>query len=698
MNPNIFNPRSIAIVGASKVPGKLSYDILSNLVNLGYEGKIFPINTKGDEVLGLPILPSISALPEIPDLVLIIIPAPFVNAIVEECGQFGIENIVVISAGFKEIGGEGIKRENELKKIVDTFKINLVGPNCLGIINTKILMNASFAEGMPSFGNVSLISQSGAMAVAMIDWAYESGLGFAKIISMGNKTGVNENELLEYFGEDSDTKVILMYLESIADGDEFLRLARKISLKKPIIIVKSGTSEAGTKAISSHTGSLAGSDIAIETAFRQGGVIRAQTVEDLFYYAKAFSYQNPPKGDRVGIITNAGGPGIMAADEMARAGLQLAKLSQATQDKLAEGLPSTAALSNPVDVIGDALADRYRYAIDVLLASGEIDSLVVILTPQIMTEVRQVASITTALARQYPDVTVLSAFVGGESIERGRQIFRRHRFPNYTFPEEAIDTLQQMQAYSTWKDTEQERIEALKLLPASPRSAATDAIFAHKNPGNRLDFAETKLLCQSYGIHVPDIRLAKSADEATKHAEQIGYPVVLKIASPDIYHKTDAGGIRVDLQNAAEVQAAFEEILTNVKAHMPQAKIDGITIEPMLSLGKEIIIGVNRDPQFGHMLVFGLGGIYVEVLKDVTFRIAPVTKAEALAMIDEIKTVSILKGVRGEKAVDFDAIADVIVRVGQIVTDYPQISEFEMNPLIVSPDRGAIAVDMKCIV
>lgn len=698
MNPEIFNPKSIAIVGASKVPGKLSYDILSNLVNLGYEGKIFPINTKGDEVLGIPMYPAVSALPEVPDLVLVIIPAPYVNAVVEECGEFGIKNIVIISAGFKEVGGEGIAREDELKTIVEKYGIDLIGPNCLGIINTKILMNASFAEGMPSFGNVSLVSQSGAMAVAMIDWAYESGLGFAKIISMGNKTGISENELLEYLGNDPDTKVILMYLESIADGTEFLRLARKVSLKKPIIIVKSGTSEAGTKAISSHTGSLAGSDIAIDTAFRQGGVIRAQKVEDLFDYAKAFSYQNPPKGNRVGIITNAGGPGIMATDEIARAGLQLAKLSEATQAKLAEGLPTTAALGNPVDVIGDALADRYRHAIETVLSSGEVDSLLVVLTPQIMTEVKQVASITTALAHQYPDVTVMSAFVGGESILRGRQIFRRHRFPNYTFPEEAIDTLQRMTQYSAWKKSEQERLVALKSLPPSPRNSETDAIFATKHAGDRLDFAETKLLCQTYGIHVPDIRLAKTADEAIAHAEAIDYPVVLKIASPDIYHKTDAGGIRVDLQNADEVRSAFDDILAKVKAYKPDATIDGITVEPMLSLGKEIIIGVNRDPLFGHMLVFGLGGIYVEVLKDVTFRIAPVTKTEALAMINEIKTVSILKGVRGEKAVDFDEIADVIVRVGQIVTDYPQISEFEMNPLIVSPERGAIAVDMKCIV
>ncbi len=698
MNPNIFNPQSIALVGASKVPGKLGYDILSNLVNLGYEGNLYPVNPKGEEVLGLPMYPSVIDLPETPDVALIIIPAPSVNNAVEQCGKKGVQNVVIISAGFKEIGGEGVRREEELKEIVDKYNINLVGPNCLGIINTKILMNASFAEGMPTFGNVSLVSQSGAMAVAMIDWAYESGLGFAKIISMGNKTGINENELLEYLGSDPDTKVILMYLESIADGTEFLRLAREISLKKPIIIVKSGTSEAGTKAISSHTGSLAGSDIAIATAFRQGGVIRAQTVEDLFDYAKAFSYQNPPHGDKVGIITNAGGPGIMATDELARTGLKLATLSEKTQQKLAEGLPATAALGNPVDVIGDALTDRYRHAIETVLASKEVDSLLVVLTPQVMTEVKRVAAVTTALAKQHSDITVLSAFVGGESIERGRQVFCRYCFPNYPFPERAIDTLKRMQQYSAWKKSEAARLGAVKSFPPSPKNATTDAIFASKKAGDRLSFEEAKDLVSAYGIHVPEIRLAQTAEEAASHATEIGYPVVLKIASPQIYHKTDVGGIRIDLSDTDAVKTAFAEIIASVKENAPQATIEGITVEAMMSLGNEIIIGVNRDLQFGHMLMFGLGGIYVEILRDVTFRIAPVSHQEALQMIEEIKAISILKGARGEKPVDLDSIAEVIVKVGQIVTDYPQISELEMNPLIASPVHGTIAVDTKCIV
>lgn len=698
MDPNIFNPRSIALVGASSIPGKLSYDILSNLVNLGFMGKLFPVNPKGEEVLGLPMYHSVSALPEIPDLVLIVIPAPLVNTAVVECGQKGIKNVLVVSAGFKEVGGEGVEREKELKKIVEEYNINLVGPNCLGIINTKVLMNASFAEGMPTFGNASLVSQSGAMAVAMIDWAYESGLGFAKIISMGNKTGINENELLEFLGDDPETKVILMYLESIADGKRFLELARKISLQKPIIIVKSGTSEAGTKAISSHTGSLAGSDAAVETAFRQGGIIRAQTVEDLFDYAKAFSYQNPPQGNRVAIVTNAGGPGIMATDALSKTDLKLAVLSEATQKILATGLPTTAALGNPVDVIGDALTDRYRHAIETVLDSADVDSLIVVLTPQVMTEVKRTASVTTALAHQYPAKTVLSAFVGGENIEGGEQVFRRHRFPNYPFPERAVATLNRMHWYASWKKAEAIRVEAAKAAFVAGDKAGSAAIFSTIKSGGHLDFKAVQTLCKTYGIHVPETRLAKTGEEAVRFADAIGYPVVMKISSPQVYHKTDVGGIRIDVQDTDEVAKAFAEISASVKKNVPTAVIAGITIEPMTSLGKEVIIGAKLDPQFGHMLMFGLGGIYVEILKDVTFRIAPVTQIEAVEMIEEIKAVKLLKGARGETPVDLDEIADVIVKVGQLVTDFPQIREFEINPLIVSPDRGAIAVDAKCIV
>lgn len=698
MLSQLLSPRSVALVGASAVPGKLGYDILSNLKHLGYQGKIFPVNSKGGVFLGLPVFPDIESLPEIPDVVLIAIPAPFVLPVVESCGKKGIRNIVVITAGFKEIGGEGAEREQKLQELIQQYDLCVVGPNCLGVIDTNIQMNASFAEGMPARGNVSLISQSGAMAVAIIDWAYESGLGFSKIISMGNKAGVTETELLEHLGSDENTKVILLYLESIAHGERFLEIARSVSLKKPIIAIKSGTSEAGTKAISSHTGSLAGSDTAVSTAFAQAGIIRANTVEELFDYAKIFSYQHPPKGNRIGIITNAGGPGIMATDAVEKTDLQLVPLSEETKKKLAEGLPETAALGNPVDVIGDAPASRYRHAVNTLLESDDIDSLLVMLTPQVMTEVKRVASLTTALSHQYSDKTVLSAFMGGESIERGEKVFRRHLFPNYSFPERAVFALDRMWKYAEWQKAELSRIEVRKGKEASSPSPELVRLFSQKKSGDRLSGKEIEMLMEAYGIPGPRVHLATTADEAVSLAQKITYPVVMKIASPQIYHKTDAGGIRIDVATDEDVQKFFGEIVANAKAYDPSAEIHGVTVEPMVPIGKEVIIGVRKDPQFGHLLMFGLGGIYVEILKDVTFRVAPIERQEAMNMIGEIKAIQILKGARGEKPVDLNSIADIIEKVSRIVTDFPQISEMEINPLIVSQQGGVMAVDTNCIV
>lgn len=698
MLSQLLSPRSIALVGASSLPGKLGYDIFSNLKHLGYRGKIFPVNPKGGSLLGLPVFPSITSLPETPDVVLIAIPAPLVLSVVEECGKKGARNIIIISAGFKEVGGEGAEREHKLQQLVQKYNLCLIGPNCLGIINTDIHMNASFAEGMPARGNVGLISQSGAMAVAVIDWAYESGLGFSKIISMGNKAGATETELLEYLGSDKNTKVILLYLESIANGERFLEIARSVSLKKPIIAIKSGTSEAGTKAISSHTGSLAGSDIAVSTAFSQAGIIRANTVEELFDYAKIFSYQHPPKGNRVGIITNAGGPGIMATDAVSKTGLELVPLSEETKKKLVEGLPETAALGNPVDVIGDAPASRYRHAVTTLLESDDIDSLLVILTPQVMTEVKRVAALTTALSHQYSDKTILSAFMGGESIERGEKVFRRHLFPNYAFPERAIFALDKMREYAEWKKAEKTRIRIRKKIPISSPPHHIAHIFSKKKSGDRLSGKEIEMLMEAYHIPGPQVHLAKNSEEAVSLAKEIGYPVVMKIASPQIYHKTDAGGIRIDVEIDADVRRFFAEIVASAKIYDSSAEIHGVTVEPMIPIGKEVIIGVRKDPQFGHLLMFGLGGIYVEILKDVTFRVVPIGLKEAIDMIGEIKAIQILKGARGEKPVDLRSIAEIIEKLSRIVTDFPQISEMEINPLIVSQKGSIMAVDTNCIV
>lgn len=705
MLTSLFDPKSVALIGASHTPGKLGHSILSNLRRLGYQGELYPINPSAEgTILGLPVFRDIKSLPEVPDLVLIAIPAEYVNKEVEACAKKGVKNLVIISAGFKELGGAGLKREEDLQKLILKHQLNLIGPNCLGIINTAIKMNASFAEGMPKKGNVSLISQSGAMAVAIIDWAYQSGLGFAKILSMGNKAGLNENDLLEYLGDDPATEVILMYLESIDDGQKFMEIAKKVSLKKPIIAIKSGTSSAGEHAISSHTGALAGSDSAVAAAFLQCGIIRAESVEDLFDYAKMFVNKTLPAGSRVAIVTNAGGPGIMATDAVARSQLSLATITPKTQTALKKKLPVTAALGNPVDVIGDATPERYQHALEVLFKDKEVDALTVVLTPQIMTEVKKIAKLLITLSKKYPAKTVAAAFMGGKNIYQAEQLFRKFHFPNFSYPERAVRALEKIVWYGEWRRNQELGIKNQESRIKKQEVAAADykkvrAIFSKKRKlGAKLGDAEVATVLQAYGIHQPSSCLVKTEKAALSCAAEICFPLVMKISSSDILHKTDVGGVRVDIHDLKEAKEAYNAILKNVKKQVPKAKIDGVLVMPMLSMGREVIVGAKVDPNFGHLIMFGMGGIYVEILKDVTFRVAPVLLSEAKQMILNIRSSALLTGVRGEKSVDIDALAEVIVRVSHLVTDFPQIREFEINPLIMSEDQGAVAVDARCIV
>lgn len=698
MPSDILSPLSIALIGASHTPGKLGYGMLYNLKKLGYRGEIYPVNPNIDgEIMGLEVYPDVKSLPEVPDLTLIAIPAELVNKEVEACGKKKIKNIVIISAGFKEVGGAGVKREAELAKLVKKYDLNLIGPNCLGIINTEIKMNASFAEGMPKKGNVSLISQSGAMAVAIIDWAYNSGVGFSKILSMGNKAGMGENALLEYLGEDEKTDVILMYLESIDDGKEFMEIAKKVSLKKPIIAIKSGTSEAGEKAISSHTGALAGSDKAVESAFEKCGIIRADTIEDLFDYAKAFCNQALPQGNRVAVVTNAGGPGIMAADAVASSCLDLAEISKKTQSQLKKKLPKEASLNNPIDVIGDATPERYEHALDCLLKDKEIDAVVALLTPQIMTEPKKVAKAIVDRSKKYPKKTVLASFMGGKNIYQAEQIFRKFHFPDFDYSARAVRSLERMWEYGEWKANHESRITNHDNKAKDPKKAK--AILGKKRKvGTKLKEEEVNTVLEAYGINSPKTLLAKSEKDVLKFANEIGYPVVLKISSSNIFHKTEAGGVCIDIDDAAEAKSAYKDMLKKVKKAAPKAKIDGVLVQPMYSMGKEIIVGAKYDEQFGHLMMFGLGGIYVEILQDVSFGVAPLSKDEAMKMIQSTRAFELLQGARGEKAVNLDSLVDIILRISQIVTDYPNIQEFEINPLIVDGKNGGVAVDTRCIV
>lgn len=701
----LFQPKGIAVIGASTTPGKLGYDVFSNLVNLGYKGKLYPVNPKGGDLLGTSIYKNLSDVKSKIDLAVIIVPALFVVKVLNECGKQKIKNIIIITAGFKEIGGEGLKREKQIQRLIEQYKFNLIGPNCLGIINTHQSLNASFAEGMPAQGNIALVSQSGAMAVAITDWAYTHDLGFSKIISLGNKAGISEIDLLEYLANDKETKVILMYLESIENGQAFMQLAKKITKKKPVIIIKSGTSSEGIKAISSHTGSLAGSDEAVKAAFKQSGIIRANSIEDLFDYARAFSYQSPPKGNRVAIITNAGGPGIMATDSLEKSDLKLAELSPSTKIALAKTLPEAANINNPVDIIGDALADRYEVALKNVLKDKDVDAVMVLLTPQTMTEEEKTANLITKFSKKYPQKTILTCFMGGKNVEAPVHFLAKSKVPNFEYPDRAVKTLEKMYNYNQFRSSSDGALAQIRdSMGKAPKlkisEKAKESIRRKlKRRKGQIPMTLALELLELYQIKTPQAAVAQTPKEAVEIAEQIGYPVVMKICSDQILHKTDAGGVQVSLKNAQEVQKAFKEILKSVKRYNSKAEIGGIFVQKMTTFGREVIIGMKRDAQFGPMIMFGLGGIYVEVLKDVTFRIAPLSCQDAKEMVCEIKAIELLKGVRGEAPADLKKLAEVICHVSQMVMDFTEIEELDINPLIVRESgKEAVAIDVRFLV
>ena len=647
MLEKLFAPAAIALIGASATPGKLGFSLLANLINSGYFGKVFPVNPKATEILGKKTFSSVLEIPDEVDLALIAVPATAVAEVLEECGQKKIQNVVIISAGFKESGEEGAEREEQVRQIAARHKMNLIGPNCLGILNPHFELNASFAEGMPRQGNIGLISQSGAMIVAIADWAAEENLGFSKIVSLGNKAGLTENELLEYLGNDPETEVILLYLESFADGQKFMALARKISAKKPIIVFKAGNSEAGAKAVSSHTGSLAGSGTAVKTALRQCGVIQAETLEDFFDYAQSFSLQPLPRRQphrhrhqcrrsrrdrhrcrrRIRAVNHGE---IYRGNERRNSMLPL---------------PAAANTANPVDVIGDALADRYRVAFEAVLADPEVNMLLTILTPQVMTEKEATVKILHEFAEKYPQKTFLTSFMGGKNLSFAEEKLAEYKIPNFLSPNRAVECLEKMVWLSHWRMTHNQPLASELRTPNSQQiELLRQKITREKEKGrNQINPSIVSELLETYGISIASSQLARSADGAVKIASDIGYPVVLKIASDQILHKTDAGGVRLALKNEEEVRRAFNEISENIAAKFPGVVPDGIMVQKMHHFGRETIIGFKRDPVFGPLVMFGLGGIYVEVLKDVAFRIAPLNAREAEAMIHEVKAVNCWK-------------------------------------------------------
>jgi acetyl coenzyme A synthetase (ADP forming)-like protein len=691
-----FKPRSVAVIGASRDPDKLGYAVVRNLVEGGYAavGKIYPINPKADSILDLKAYPSVLDVPEPIDLAVVVIPYPHVPDAMRECGKKGIPAAVVISAGFREAGKEGLERERELTKIAREYHIRLIGPNCLGVIDTVTPLNASFSAGIPPSGPMAFMSQSGALGTAILDWALAGTLGFSKFVSLGNKADVSEIDLLQAWADDPDTNVILAYSEGLPDGQAFIRTAREVAKKKPVIAVKSGVTTAGSRAVSSHTGSLAGSEQAYAAAFKQAGVLRAYSMEQLFDFALAFAYQPVLKGDRIAIVTNAGGPGILATDAIERAGMALARFELETIRALEEYLPDAASASNPVDVLGDALADRYTFALEKVAADPNVDGLLVILTPQAMTEIEKTAEAIGRLSERLA-IPILCCFMGAMRIRPGIEILTHHNVPNYPFPERAVA------AFKAMSDYRRARAEPLPEWVSFDvdREAVRKVLEKTRQEGRvTVGDAESRAVLEAYGLRIPRSELAETVEKAVAIADEIGYPVVLKIASPDILHKTDVGGVKIGLNNPTDVRDAFDLIVYRAGRYVPEARIWGCLVQEMVPKSMEVLVGMNRDPQFGPLVTFALGGIYVEVLKDASFRVAPFSRREAEQMIDEIRARDLLEGVRGAPPVDKEAIVDCLLRIGQLVQDFPEIVELDINPLMVfERGKGAVAADMRLV-
>ena len=689
-----FNPQSVAVIGASRDPTKLGYGVLHNIIRYGYEGRVYPINPKADEVLGLPAYASVLDVPDPIDLAVIVVPANFVAAVLEECGQKGVKGAIIITAGFREIGREGKQRENELLEIAQRYGMRLIGPNVLGVIDTISHLNASFAAGMPRQGSIAFMSQSGALCTSILDMALAEGVGFSHFVSLGNKADTNEIDFLEAWRDDPHSRVIVAYLEGIVDGARFMEVARQVNTRKPIVAIKSGTTSAGSRAVSSHTGTLAGSEQAYDSAFKQVGLIRARSVEDLFDYAVAFARQPLLRNDRIAVITNAGGPGIMAADAIERAGLQLASLEPETQRLLKEKLPAAASAANPIDVLGDALADRYELALHAALNDPNTGGVIVILTPQVMTQIEATARVVGKAAQQH-DKPIMACFMGQATVRPGVDILNEMKVPNYRVPERAVAALAAMSHYRRWREQPLLQIKRFAVDNGKVRE-----VFDHVRQEGRVSIgdAEAREIMRAYGLPMPQSVLAATAEEAVAVAEQIGYPVVMKIASPDILHKTDIGGVKLNLATPGDVRDAFDLLVFRATRYMPDAEIWGCLVQQQVRGGKEVILGMSRDPQFGPLLLFGLGGIYVEALKDVTFRVAPIDEREAREMIGEIRAHSLLRGVRGEPPADIEAIVDTLLRMSQLVTDFPEIAEMDINPLIVfEQGKGALGIDMRLV-
>ncbi len=707
----IFCPESVAVVGASAQKGKVGHDIFENILRGGFTGTLYPVNPKSKSILSVRTYPTLLDIPDTVDLAMIILPPKLALKAVEDAIAKGVKGIVIVSAGFKEVGGEGLEIENKILSMCREANVPLVGPNCLGVINPlkDVQLNASFSARMPKPGNISFISQSGALCTAVLDFATAREFGFSKFISIGNKADVDELDLLRYLHEDNDTEVIMIYLEELRrSGAEFINAVKEITSgdyrPKPVLVIKSGRTSEGAKAAASHTGSLAGTFAVYDAIFEQAGVIRVDTIDELFDFAGAFAFKNEsatgklrrkvPAGNRVAIVTNAGGPGIVATDMTISTGLKLAQFNEETIEALASHLPAAANLHNPVDVIGDAAQDRYENALDAVIKDENVDGALVILTPQSMTNVLGTAQAIVKIARR-SSKPILCVFMGVIDVSAGVKYLQEYGIPVFNFPENAAKAFGALYRYSMWMN----RQSLAEFNFTHDTKKATEIINQCLADGkNYLGELDGLDVLKCYGLPVLPTELAETEQKAADIAKKIGFPVVMKIVSPQIIHKSDAGGVKVGIKTQKEAKDAFTEIIANAKAFNPEAQIDGVLIQKMADRGEEVILGMSRYPLFGPLLMFGLGGVFVEVFKDVVFRVAPIGRNEARRMIRKIQGYKLFTGFRGKPVRDVEILEKLLVCMSDLVTNHPQIHELDINPLLVhEKGKGATVADCRII-
>jgi len=695
MTESVFlSPKSIAIVGASDKEGSVGRAITSNIMK-GYKGTIYPISPTRETVFDKKAYKSVLDVPGKIDLAVVVTKNTIVPAVLEECGKKKLKGAIVITAGFKEVDEEGAKLEQQLKDIAKKYKLQIIGPNCLGVMNLepKTMMNSTFLKITPKSGEIALISQSGAICAALVEDASAQGIGFSAVISMGNKADMSEIDMLKMLAEHKQTKVIVMYLEDMGNGQEFLKVCKDITRKKkkPVLVLKSGRSPEGAKAAMSHTGALMGSDEIYDALLKQSGAIRVDTMEELFDYATAFSKQPLPMNGDLVIVSNAGGPAIISTDACSKLGIKMAKIEE-IRKKIDAVIPPWGSSRNPVDIVGDADYNRFENVLNEVLKHKNVGSVISMCTPSATLNYDKLAEVIVSMSKKYKK-TMLASLMGLDEGITNREILANGDVPYYTYAEGSIRALKAMLTFTNWVKNSPGKIMKFTTKKDKVKKILDNA---KKEKRTALLEEEGQEILRAYGFPLPASKLAKTKKEAVSSAKKIGFPVVLKIASPQIIHKSDAGGVKVNLQNTKDVESAFDTITKNAKKYNKKADIKGVLVVEMVKGGKEMIIGSKLEPGMGPVVMLGMGGIYVEVLKDVTFKLAPMTNIEADDMISSIKTKKILEGVRGEKPSDVKKLSECIQRLSQLVSDFNEIKELDMNPvLVMEKNKGCKVLDVR---